>query len=92
MKLRRIIIVGGMVAAFVLAVALSSNVNKMQNPPIGDAVEPADDYDLNLGSKTADEPTLEDAAVLNQTDSGFYYKDGKKHYTITATDEPTLED
>lgn len=91
MNLRRILIVGVMISIFTAAIVLGNKAPDVPESPITDTIEPTDNYDISVESNS---PTItpKDITVSNNTDTQFYYKDGKKHYVLSAVDEPNLSD
>ncbi|MEW6043146.1 MAG: hypothetical protein AB1608_02680 [Thermoproteota archaeon] len=92
MRLGRIIIVSSMVIVFIVVAVFSDRMTTVRESPISDLVELKDSYDINVGSISPDIGPIGNITEQNQTDSKFYYENGKKHYVITAVDEPSIGD
>jgi len=89
---RRIIILSGIVAIFIVGIILSNRAADLRESPISDTIEPTDDYDMRVESGASNTLPIESAVLPNQTGTQFYYENGKKHYIITAVDEPSVGD
>jgi len=86
------ILIAGIIIAIVVSISIlatSQNYQTNTQPAIIDNPETEDMAGVSLNSN--DSPTLSDSSSP-QGQEFWIDDDGNRHYTITASDSPTLED
>jgi len=87
------ILTGGIIIAIVVSISILATSQDYQTntqPAIIDNPETGDIAGVSLNSNV-DSPTINDSSSP-QGQEFWIDDDGNKHYTITASDSPTLED
>jgi hypothetical protein len=87
------ILTWGIIIAVIVSISILAIIQNFQinpQPIISDNLETEDKANVSLGSN-ADSPTISDSSP--QQEQNFWIdENGKKHYTIEASDSPTIDE